>query len=144
MTEKYKCTYTSEEGASCPIMWSHTKPHPNYCHEYDCSIWRINPKLTCRYCVLLEDDEKPEEKIWCDDMDICDAYNDGGSEKCMECPAGTIVFQPKVKMFTKRDIKILYELLEGFHSYSCDDEDEKLWKSANRVIDKLEERNHEL
>ena len=138
---KYKCNYTSEEGVSCPIMWSHDKPHPNYCHAYDTSIWRINPKLTCRDCVPLEDGEKPEKKIWCDQMYCCDAYNDGGVEKCIGCPAGTVVFQPKKRTFTKKDIKVLYDLLEGFHSYTCDDEDEKLWESACKVIDKLELAN---
>lgn len=95
--KKYKCTYTSEKGAPCPIMWSHNKPHPSHCHEYDCSIWNINPNLTCKYCVPLDVGEKSEKKIWCDQMDRCDSYNDGGIEQCKNCYAGIVVFNKNRK-----------------------------------------------
>jgi hypothetical protein len=97
----YKCTYTSLEGAPCPVMgiFGYKQPHPSHCHAYDMEIWKINPKKTCEYCIPLEPDEIPKKKIWCNDMDRCDSYNDGGIEKCENCLGGTVVFDlPKGKV----------------------------------------------
>lgn len=99
-------------------MWSHNKPHPDHCHAYDCSIWRINPKLTCKYCVPLAEGEKPEKKIWCDDMDSCDSYNDGGIEKCKNCPAGRVVFTP-IPTIDKSIDKVLKKLISSFDMWNC-------------------------
>lgn len=92
---QYKCTYTSLEGAPCPVMGKYKQPHPSHCHAYDTEIWNINPEKTCTNCIPLEPGETPKKKIWCDEMDRCDSYNDGGSEKCEGCPAGIVVFQIK-------------------------------------------------
>jgi len=95
---KYKCTYTSLEGLRCPVMGKYKRPHPSHCHAYDTTIWDINPEMTCANCILMKREEIPKEKIWCDQMDICDSYNDGGSERCEKCPAGIVVFDlPKRK-----------------------------------------------
>jgi len=129
---KYKCIYTARLGAPCPIMWSHTKPHPDHCHAYDCSIWRINPKLTCKYCVPLEEGEKPEKKIWCDQMDRCDSYSDGGIKECINCPAKTIVFNPTRK---KSSDKVLEKRVKEL---------EDLNRLKDIDIKNLEERNERL
>lgn len=119
MKLKYKCTYTARMGAPCPIMCSHNKPHPDHCHAYDCSIWRVNPKLTCKHCVPLEEGEKPEEKIWCGEMDMCDSYNDGGIEHCKNCFAKTIVFNPakKKNKIVDKNSDVLDELISRFAEY---------------------------
>jgi hypothetical protein len=102
---KYKCTYTLLEGVPCDIMWKYTQPHPSHCHAYDTTIWNINPKMTCEYCIQLQNGEIQEKKIWCDEMDCCDSYNDGGSKKCEDCVVGkrNIVFDlPKLQSKNKK------------------------------------------
>jgi hypothetical protein len=95
----YKCTYTSLEGARCPVMGGFKQPHPSHCHAYDTAIWKINPEKTCANCIPLEPGEIPKKKIWCDQMDRCDSYNDGGIEQCEDCIAATVVFDaPKGKV----------------------------------------------
>lgn len=92
---KYKCTYTSEEGAICWVMSRYKEPNPDHCFAYDCRQWLIDHKVTCKNCVPLEDGEKPKNKIWCDQMSDCDSYNDGGEEHCESCPCKRIVFKAK-------------------------------------------------
>ena len=96
MKPKYKCTYTSEEGAACPIMWKYKKPHPSHCcHEYNTT------NIQCKFCVELNPDEVPRDKIWCDDMPECDSYNDGGIGQCEKCNViqRKVVFKsPKPKL----------------------------------------------
>ena len=115
MNKYYKCTYSSLKGAACPIMWKYKKSSPKHCHEYDTKIWGINPEITCKYCVELEVGEVPETKIWCYHMDQCDSYNDGGIEKCKDCPAAIIVFnppKPKVnKMGIEHDLDVMKEAI---------------------------------
>lgn len=95
---KYKCTYTALEGAACPVMGRYKFPHPSHCHAYDTTIWKINPKIKCKNCIPLKSGEKPKKKIWCDQMSMCDSYNDGGSKECEDCIAGDVVFDvPELK-----------------------------------------------
>jgi hypothetical protein len=101
----YKCTYTSEEGAMCPVMGNYNEAHPSHCFAYDCEIWDINPKKICKNCIQLANGEKPEKKIWCNEMYNCDSYHDGGKSKCIKCPAGTIVFDPE------RDVSGIHKCL---------------------------------
>jgi len=116
---KYKCTYTSRKGAMCPVMGRYNEPNPSHCFAYDCKIWKINPKITCEYCKPLAEDEKPEKKIWCDDMDHCDSYHDGGSKKCNDCPAGTIVFGRELSDIQECLVKEACPRGDGFCTEKC-------------------------
>jgi hypothetical protein len=117
METAYKCTYTL--GVMCPVMGKFNEPNPSHCFAYDCKIWNINPKITCNHCVPLNEGEKPEKKIWCNDMDSCDAYNDGGSKSCTDCPAGNVVFGRELSNIQECLVKEVCPRGDGFCTEEC-------------------------
>jgi uncharacterized Zn finger protein (UPF0148 family) len=40
----------------------------------------------------LAEGEKPEKKLWCDELDTCDTTNNLNEKNCGECPCSRVVF----------------------------------------------------
>jgi hypothetical protein len=92
MSGRYKCTYTPNDGAACPVFFKYNSPHPSHCFAYDCKIWNINPDIVCEYCVELKEGEVPVKKIWCDSE--CDITSAPNEKECKNCAYNEVVFDP--------------------------------------------------